>query len=217
MREGLATQLARLEQRQRQLIADAESRFTGRDRAARRRHGGQPGGTDPGPRRTSAPDQGGDRRGDERARDPCGRAAPRAARGRRPPADARALPDRADRPRAHRVAAQADRDLHRRRAPVGRAGRALDRAARRPAWPRRRRSNSGRRSGRRGRRRAASSPASSTGRSRHSRGRQSACSAERLAEFNDTGGGRLERRGTRSEHSTSLELHRLAALEGVTT
>ena len=34
LREGLATQLARLEQRQQQLITDAESRFAARDRAA---------------------------------------------------------------------------------------------------------------------------------------------------------------------------------------
>ena len=68
-------------------------------------------------------DQGGDRRGEERARGARGRAAARAPRGRRPAPQQGAGADRADRPRAHRVAGDAGRDLLRRRTAAGRADR----------------------------------------------------------------------------------------------
>ena len=63
VREGLATQVARLEQRQRQLMTDAEARFGVRDRAARLRHRGAPRRADAAARGHRAADQGGDRRG----------------------------------------------------------------------------------------------------------------------------------------------------------
>ena len=63
VREGLATQLARLEQRQRQLITDAEARFGAETGAALLRGRGAPHGSDAASHRDGAADPGGDHRG----------------------------------------------------------------------------------------------------------------------------------------------------------